>query len=277
MGVFKKLKDVLFDVEDDELPVIQKTPKKEEVKEENPIKEIKIPKEDYSAPEVKEPRKESFNFPIDFDEPVPSRTAKKDYLFDDDFDVKPASHKEPLRDYREPRRYDEPAPKRKDAPDYSKILTRETKKEAFKPSPVISPVYGILDQNYTKDDVIIKTDVGIKNPTLDDALKKAHGIKKKEEKIFDENFEEPPLKTLDEILIAKDKKVEVKKEEKEEDELPIVKKESMLVSKAETENIKLEDDSLPDEPYADEKKETTLEDDLFNLIDSMYEEKEEEE
>ena len=71
--------------------------------------------------------------------------------------------------------------------------------------------------------------------------------------------------------------MEVKKEEKVEEELPIVKKESMLVSKAETENIKLEDDSLPDEPYADEKKETTLEDDLFNLIDSMYEEKEEEE
>ncbi len=272
MGVFKKLKDVLFDVEDDELPVIQKTPKKEEVKEDNPIKEIKIPKEDYTTPEVKVPRKDNFNFPLDFDEQVPSRTSKKDYLFDDDFTVKKVN-KEPVREYKETRRYDDTLPKRKDAPDYSKILTRETKKEAFKPSPVISPVYGILDQNYTKDDVIIKTDVGIKNPSLDDALNKAHGIKKKEEKIFDENFEEPPLKTLDEILIAKDKKVEPKKEE----ELPIVKKESVIVSKTEIEDIKLEDDSLPDEPYPDETKETTLEDDLFDLIDSMYEEKEEEE
>lgn len=265
MGVFKKLKDVLFDVEEEEIPVIKKEVKKEIIKEENPIKEIKIPKEEYIEPK---PKKETFNFPIDLEEPAPLRSTKKDYLFDDDFSVK-TTYREPVKEpIRDTRRYEDTPSRRKDAPDYSKILQKEHKKEAFKPSPVISPVYGILDQNYTKDDVIVKTDVGVKNPSLDDALNKAHGIKKKEEKIFDENFSEPPLKTLDEILISKDKKA------KKEAELPTVKKEEKVI---EPEDIKLEDDYLPDEPYPDEKKETTLEDDLFSLIDSMYEERNNEE
>ena len=52
--------------------------------------------------------------------------------------------------------------------------------------------------------------------------------------------------------------------------------------------VKVEDDELPDEPYKDEivkekpkkKEETsdnTLESDLFDLIDSMYEDREESE
>ena len=76
MGVFRKLKDVLFDIEEDDIPEITK---KEEI---NPIKEIKIPKEEPEPPKPvkKEP---TFNFPLDdFDEkPVPSR-VKKEYNWD---------------------------------------------------------------------------------------------------------------------------------------------------------------------------------------------------
>ena len=152
---------------------------------------------------------------------------------------------------------------------------KETKKKdttPFKPSPVISPVYGILDQNYTKEDIIVKTDVGVTTPNLDDVRKKAYGTKKSEPVILDEPDEfTEPLKTLDEILIDKDepKKVEPSKNM----DIPA---------------IKVEDDELPDEPYKDEivkekpkkKEETndnTLESDLFDLIDSMYEDREESE
>ena len=65
MSVFKKLKDVLFDVEEEEIPVItkeEKRPVREEPKREvNPIKEVKMPKE-----EVIPTRSSNFNFPLDY-------------------------------------------------------------------------------------------------------------------------------------------------------------------------------------------------------------------
>ena len=281
MKVFKKLKDVLFDIEEEEeIPVITKEDKPEEV---SPIKEVKMPKEEddfedlkpirfkKEVEEVKEeepPKKEPFNFPLDDDfEDVPLR-SKRDY-FDEEFTS---------RHYLEP----EPSRKKEDDFDYSKLSSfEEVKKEEvrnFKPSPVISPVYGILDQNYTKDDVIVKSDANAKkkSPNLDDVRKKAYGTKKeavKEEikEAYEDEFAEP-LKTLDEILIDKeDEKEEVIKG-------PVIKEETK-------ENIEVFDDELPDEPYADEvkeveepveeKEEDELESDLFNLIDSMYEEGEE--
>lgn len=254
MGVFKKLKDVLFDIEEEEIPVI----KKEEVVDNNPIKEIKIPKEEVTPSPVEPVKNQSFNFPLDFDDEMPSRTVKKDYLFNDDFEEKTVK--------REYKRYDEPV-KKKPAFDYSKFSSREVKREdnkPFKPSPVISPVYGILNQNYSKDDVIVKSDVGIKNPSLDEALDKAHGIKTKKERIFDEEFDEP-LKTLDEILISKDKL-------KDEDNVELPIKKTIKKSVEIKEEVKIEDD---DKNVVIPKEETSLEDDLFSLIDSMYEEREE--
>lgn len=71
--------------------------------------------------------------------------------------------------------------------DYSKFLKEEPRKKEpskpFKPTPIISPVYGILDQNYTKDDVIVKTDMGVKAPDLDEVRKKAYGVEEKKRRL----------------------------------------------------------------------------------------------
>ena len=53
-------------------------------------------------------------------------------------------------------------------------------KETFKPTPIISPIYGILDKNYKKEEVIDKKDkpssyVSRKNADLDAIRKKAYG------------------------------------------------------------------------------------------------------
>ena len=52
-------------------------------------------------------------------------------------------------------------------------------KKVFKPSPIISPVYGVLDQNYTKDDIVPKRESSYyKKPehlTIDDVRQKAFG------------------------------------------------------------------------------------------------------
>lgn len=284
MSVFKKLKDVLFDVEEEEIPVITKEePKKERVqKEENPIKEIKIPKEDtFENIEPLPAKKESnFNFPIDFEEEMPVRTTKREYFGDDDdldFNYNSRSS------FRENKIESEPV-KKKDNYDYARYNLKDTKKEEtkpFKPSPVISPVYGILDQNYTKDDVIVKSDVNRKNPDLDEVRKKAYTPKKKEVVEEKDEFDEP-LKTLDEILIDnEDEKKEEKPIKKFEDSLEDSILDEPVLNREDP--ISVYDDELPDEPYADEgtkkdvDKEDALESDLFNLIDSMYEERNERE
>ena len=119
-------------------------------------------------------------------------------------------------------------------------------------------MYGILDQNYTKDDVIVKTDMGVKAPDLDEVRKKAYGVEEKKKKVSKETtkieveedeFTEP-LKSLDEILTSKDEDKKIDAEVIEEKDEPIL-----------------------EEAAVNETKEDTLENDLFNLIDSMYEEK----
>lgn len=248
MSVFKKLKDVLFDIEEEEIPVITKEEKKAPIKKEevvttkevNPIKEVKMPKE-----EVKP--SSGFNFPLDdFDDVKPKSRVRDDY--DDVFTPRRSPVMEPKKEERRM--------------DYSKFLKEEPKRKEpskpFKPTPIISPVYGILDQNYTKDDVIVKTDIGVKEPSLDDVRKKAYGVtekksaeKKESVKVETEEDEfTEPLKSLDEILISgEENKKEIVKAKDKEEEIKESAKEPI--------------------------KEDTLENDLFNLIDSMYEEKNE--
>ncbi len=282
MGVFSKLKDVLFDVEEEEIPTITKEEEdddiREVIREENPIKEVKMPKEDViqnlePIMEEKEeiaPLRKEFNFPLedDFEEEIPRR-VKNDF-FDEEF----ATRTTVRETHREEAKLNDNY-----GYDYSRLDIKEVKKETkgFTPSPVISPVYGILDQNYTKDDVIVKNSAALRGekPNLDDVRKKAYGSKKKEKE------EVKDFKGLDEILNDKnipDSTPEEVKEEVEE-EMPILDK---------SVPIGVYDDELPDEPYADEKVETIeeesshsttkdLESDLFNLIDSMYEEKNERE
>ena len=60
---------------------------------------------------------------------------------------------------------------------------RKEEKSSFKPSPIISPIYGILDKNYKKDDVVQKKEVRLSsgysrgNLNVDDVRDKAYGRK----------------------------------------------------------------------------------------------------
>ena len=49
--------------------------------------------------------------------------------------------------------------------DNDKYRLSSTPKKLFTPSPIISPVYGILDKNYTKDDIVDKKD-GLKREKI---------------------------------------------------------------------------------------------------------------
>lgn len=250
MGVFKKLKDVLFDIDDEEdIPVITK----EEPKEENPIKEVKMPVEEETEKVEEKPKKEStFNFPLDDfdDDELPTRT-KREYVVEE----KPKP--------REVRRFEEPV--RRKEPDYtpryhqtSSISRREEPRQQFKLSPVISPVYGILDQNYTKEDIIVKTESTNKRPDLESVRQKAYGEKRVEIEEVEDEFSEP-LKTLDEILV-------------EREETPV--KEKKVIEEVKEEPIFEEEIPRSSEPK-EEDFDKTIESDLFDLIDSMYDDRDE--
>lgn len=64
---------------------------------------------------------------------------------------------------------------------------KKEEKTYFKPSPIISPIYGILDKNYKKEDVVQKKEIRLttnytrSNVSVDDIRNKAYGEKSVEE------------------------------------------------------------------------------------------------
>lgn len=290
MSVFKKIKDVLFDIEEDEDTSVSRETATKVVKEKNPIKEVKMPVEENHDDEIVSEipkRNNNFNFPLDFDDDLPSRSDKNNIeskkstynnkvnndLFDDDFDVPRRNREDYIVKETDYNKKEQPR-------DYSKFLqpTKKEEKKIFRPSPVISPVYGVLNQNYTKDDVIVKTDTGVKSPTLEDVRKRAYEKQKEEEnKKVEDEFAEP-LKTLDEILINNQNIKEesrVEEENKTLEETPVEKEDKKVKVEKKLEVKKEEKVDISDEN--DKTEDDTLEKDLFNLIDSMYENKDEEE
>ena len=61
-----------------------------------------------------------------------------------------------------------------------KKAKHEEEKKIFKPTPIISPVYGILDKNYHKEDIVSRNEV-VTTPkieegkTIDSVRNKAYG------------------------------------------------------------------------------------------------------
>ncbi len=84
------------------------------------------------------------------------------------------------------------------------LYEKKEEKTGFKPSPIISPIYGILDKNYRKEDVVQKKEVHLTssyargNVSIEDVRKKAYGSlsddieREIEEDINDEVKEEKP-------------------------------------------------------------------------------------
>ena len=179
-------------------------------------------------------------------------------------------------------------------------------KTYFKPSPIISPIYGILDKNYRKEDVKEKKEIRLtgytrSNMNVDDIRAKAYGNEKEKEveveELEENKFEveekpednvmvdlsdrsKPEVKELtmgdaeeyfedlgleynvDYVDVSTDRKKTVKEEPKEE----ILEEKVLNETPTEVvEDVKIE------QPPVDEVQD---DDNLFDLIDSMYEESE---
>lgn len=168
MKLFEKIKNLFLDeIEDeDELELIDE--EKEEYKE--PPKDVlpkvmrdtiekeekvKLPpsffEEEKIKPSVKEVKKEEiqepvkkFSFPLDFENELPSRSNNVNVLKIE----KEQKEREQRERELQTKKASELYPKKEPV----------KQKPKFKATPVISPVYGILDKNYKKDEVKEKTE-----------------------------------------------------------------------------------------------------------------------
>lgn len=168
---FKYMDDNDFKVEDDyekNEPEIVKVMDKEEVSDNyNENTYYRNSREDYTSKEksLDDYYNDSRNYEDSYKEevkPKPYETKKesKPYGMDKAFSV-------PMYEYGSYEKKDE--------------------KTVFKPSPIISPIYGILDKNYKKEDVVQKKDVRITTSysrsrvSVDDVRNKALGVDMHEE------------------------------------------------------------------------------------------------
>lgn len=214
MGLFDKIKNALFEEEYVEIEEKPKKPKKVNIKKEveRPIaKKVVLPEKKESKIEVLD---EEELLDEDFDI-VPSKPQEEKEEFkimdDDDFKVdeevnyrsnepkivKVIDKDEPVREEqhyyqgkKEKQLYGIDDTNRVSVPEYGRnsyeptthgAYERKEDRTHFKPSPIISPIYGILDKNYKKEDVVTKREVRLvssyarENLSVDDVRKKAYG------------------------------------------------------------------------------------------------------
>ena len=288
MSFFDKLKNVLFE---DEEEVSEETSPKEEVKTDE-VRFSSKPKETKDLEPPKEEAKETTVFQS-FDEEEFDRIAaiNKNRLLERDRKAREekerqereqeASRKEAINSSRENyRRYEELRYGKSSTKDtteyhktsdvqqniYNKPLASKEEPKKFRPSPVISPVYGVLGENYKKEDILPRASSEGTLPKImdvDNVRKKAFGILEQNmdtnEALQDfKGDSEIPLEKIDENL----------------DEDIMGKTIKIDVDDVKNELDKKEEIDSSDTKASVKKDDEALEKDLFNLIDSMYETRE---
>lgn len=256
MGLFDKIKNVLFEEEEieEETPQVNnEINNKEEVvfKKVEEVKEYK-PLPEYNRVETTRPKEPAFEKvavePTDFSERelFKSDSTFKFPAFDEEEFNTSMPHEEPVEnnnnvlDYekrkREERRLEYSRFENKESRTASKEDAKEEKKR-FKPSPVISPVYGILDKDYKAED--IKEAPKNQNNNIISAKDYVDSVRAKAFGKLDdiaENIQEKPVIKSESYEIKKDSIEEIK-----EEPLPVVEEEEIIEVPSETKEETLED------------------------------------
>ena len=265
MGLIDKFKNMFTEEIEVEEPIkkevtqveITAPSKKTEVKE-NDSKIVDDAEEKKQVVlDEKSKKEDEFSFPVFFD--------------DDDFKEIEKEKKEepPFREkkngessYRESYRSDK---KEKDlyqgnTSSKTTYIGRKEQTKSFKPTPIISPIYGVLDKNYHKEDITTRNDIIIgktvktNEMTVDDIRKKAYG-------------------TLEDDLennLVSHEKLEKNQENDLFEQFEV--KEDIPSREEKNKDI----DNLVEEELNEPHEDFRKEEDLFNLINAMYQDEEEE-
>ena len=322
MGLFNKLKDALFEEETVEIPVITKKekvkePKKEKVEEKKKVEPIKLAKEEadeHDKDEVKITKMKPTENTAVIDMPKlktetkeePKRSVASSLTFpvfddeDEEVEIKEIK-RQPVKNVEPPRKTASRNLLHDDFYDYSDVhnrvatfknkasTRRPTESTHFTPSPIISPVYGILNEDYRKEDIVTrgeKKKSSYEKLDLDEVRKKAYGtledeieetltkidteeIVKKEEKDVGASKLSDDGISIDDLLTDKNdmtigEAFEAEKEIDLDDEIRDIDEEP------EVEEPKKETHEEVEEVKEDIKEDADGEDDLFDLIDSLY-------
>lgn len=265
----------------------------EEIDEEEPIKKEVIQVEIPSAMNKREEKKEVIEPPKE--ERVIQETVKKTkqeekfifpvYFDDDDFtdiDKKTKEERkireekrllEEKRKIEEKRKYEEPRVIPKPIRETYKGKPVVEEKKVFKPTPIVSPVYGILDKNYTKEDITSKRQESSKKISDIDIIRnKAYGTL--EDEIVDSlNYkEEKKVHTTDMDEYHKQMD-DVFRDLLEQDDLDnnLDELENKLSKPKETKVNEVQP-KYSRTSRTKKVEQDVLEDDLFDMIDTMYKE-----
>lgn len=280
MGLMNKLKNILFEEEEVEIPVIDKKSKKvpervpayREMPQKEAIKEDTYADlfENLNQPVLEETKKEEVKKVESVSTPVSDRelfSHERTFNFPA-FDEEEFENMAPKVRNTNVLEHEKKTSLKKQ--EYKVSEKKEEEKTKFRPSPIISPVYGILDKNYTPDEITSRNNSNnSKILDVDSVRKKAFGVMEEvkevpvntdenntEEKILEENLEKS--RTIDELLKDSSDEVIPISEENEDLQEEVIEEKAQNIEPKHEEN--LEDD--------------TLENDLFDLIDSMYENRE---
>ena len=173
MGLLDKLKNVFFEEEYVEVEEPEKKEPKEKVtvakkietpeinrKEEHIIKEEPKTIDIEQTKELEEPVKEEHRFPMNFDDKdfevektieleEPVREKKFPIKEEEVIEEKPIIEELPTEPKKEEIHYQEVVETRENTHQGLYEGGKEKEKQGFTPSPIISPIYGILNKNYT--------------------------------------------------------------------------------------------------------------------------------
>ena len=293
MGVFSKLKGIFYDeVDDDTEEETKEVDKVSRFVKKEPVIEREVPKIEevkYKPIEVEEEKKEE-EIKV---EPKEEPTINERDLFRSErtfnfVDFSDDEEEEPVVSKRNVLSEENRTPSRVETP----VKEVNDQNKAFKPTPVISPIWGVLNKDYKKDEIKEKT---LPNDNLSSAVTSYDTVRRKAYGTLEDELEDT-LNSVNNKVTAKEIKEEVKKVDQDVDLLEQkTQKIEDLISKIEDASNELDktmslsigeiEDRAKEANYEEEEEEenvsdktltdSTLEHDLFNLIDSMYDDKEE--
>ena len=157
---------------------------------------------------------------------------------------------------------------------YTKSYYEEKETKGFKPSPIISPVYGVLDKNYRKEEVVTKKEVklttGKTNFDLDTVRNKAFG--NDDEEISDKKTREARMEQKEEKKIY-----DVNNNKPQVNRVTLADADEYYNDLGLAYNVDYSDASRTGNNTRttkynnkNNKKDKDVDDNLFDLIDSMY-------
>ncbi len=275
MSFLNKVKNFFYeDIEDDEEDIRLEERRKQFIEKEKKL-DIQETNNDLSERELFKSEK-TFNFPMDIG----------DNIFDDDKEeVKEESRssiKEEKNIYARPlNRTNSRVTERMTS--YKSTVEKKEEPKKFRPSPVVSPIYGVLDKNYSVDDVVDNNLSKTKEFSYEKKIVDFDSVRNKAYKELDEEIERTMngskniFYNLDEDEVKEENTNTISDYINEPYDKNENKEDDVIITYNDSEEDE-EDFTTPDVSITNPKEEKKEEkEDLFNLIDNMYSDDDDEE